>query len=162
MARQVLTNTEMQALINAGLPVLYKGKVLKTIAELPDDTQILIDYPEYAYTRIEGNAKGLLGYEISGTPSNGVVPQFNGTTKKWELNAVGGGGSSSASDLTSGTLDDARLSTNVTLAGNTFSGSGNLIKNTLPTFSRGLYVKNGGSDGYVEVTGGNSTLPGLS
>jgi hypothetical protein len=93
MARDVMTNAEMQASINAGIPVLYKGKVLKTLAQLPDDAQILLDYPEYAYTRIEGNARGLLGYEITGTPADGVVPQFDGTNKRWNLNTVSGGGS---------------------------------------------------------------------
>lgn len=94
MARDVMTNAEMQASINAGIPVLYKGKVLKTLAQLPDDAQILLDYPEYAYTRIEGNARGLLGYEITGTPADGVVPQFDGTNKRWNLNTVSGGGGS--------------------------------------------------------------------
>lgn len=40
----------------------------------------------------------------------------------------GGGGSTSASDLTSGTLNDARLSGDVTVQGNAFNGSGQLIK----------------------------------
>lgn len=200
MARDVMTNAEMQDVINAGHPVLYKGKVLKTLAELPDDAQILLDYPNYAYTRIEGNAKAILGYEVTGTLSDGVVPQFDDTTKRWNLNTVSGGGGGSltikevdgtpsisgattlevnqadgfvltnpsgsiarlsltavpwanlnktgssladlttrsATDLNSGTLNDLRLSSNVTLGGNTFAGTGNLVKATSPTINSGI------------------------
>lgn len=94
MARDVMTNAEMQAEINAGHPVLYKGKILRTIPELPNDAQILLDYPLYGYTRFEGNAKAILGYEIFGSLAEGVVPQFNNTTKRWELNTITGSGSS--------------------------------------------------------------------
>jgi hypothetical protein len=58
-----------------------------------------------------------------------------GVTKKVShltlSNAIGGGGgtpTTDASDLTSGTLDDARLSSNVTLKGNTFNGVGQLVE----------------------------------
>jgi hypothetical protein len=47
-----------------------------------------------------------------------------------DYSSLGGGGSptTDASDLTSGTLDDARLSANVTLAGNTFNGASQLVQ----------------------------------
>jgi len=58
-----------------------------------------------------------------------------GVTKKVShltlSNAIGGGGgtpTTDAGDLTSGTLDDARLSSNVTLKGNTFNGVGQLVE----------------------------------
>lgn len=59
-----------------------------------------------------------------------------GVTKKVShltlSNAIGGGGggtpTTDAGDLTSGTLDDARLSSNVTLKGNTFNGAGQLVE----------------------------------
>lgn len=58
-----------------------------------------------------------------------------GVTKKVShltlSNAIGGGGgtpTTDAGDLTSGTLDDARLSSNVTLKGNTFNGPGQLVE----------------------------------
>jgi len=89
-----MTNAEMQTSINAGIPVLYKGKVLRTLAELPSDGQILLDFPEYAYNRIEGNAKGILGYQIVGTPADTQTLIFNGTDKKWEFGAGGGGSTS--------------------------------------------------------------------
>ena len=58
-----------------------------------------------------------------------------GVTKKVShltlSNAIGGGGgtpTTDAGDLTSGTLDDARLSSNVTLKGSTFNGVGQLVE----------------------------------
>lgn len=90
--RKVLTNAEMQAEIDAGRPVTYKGKILKTTEQLPSDMQILLDFPEYGYTKIDGNAKAILGYQIIGTPTDGQSPVFNGTDKKWEFGASGGGG----------------------------------------------------------------------
>jgi len=62
-----------------------------------------------------------------------------GVTKKVShstlSSAVGGGGSptTDAGDLTSGTLNDARLSSNVTLKGNTFNGPGQLVEVELAT-----------------------------
>ena len=60
-----------------------------------------------------------------------------GVTKKVShltlSNAIGGGGgtpTTDAGDLTSGTLDDARLSSNVTLKGNTFNGASQLVEVT--------------------------------
>lgn len=197
MARKVLTNAEMIALINAGQKVTYKGKILRKVADVPSDSQILIDYPEYAYNRIEGNAKAILGYEITGSLAEGVVPKFDDTLKKWSLATVsggGGGGSTlvikevdgtpnlsaattlevdqadgfvlsnpsgsiarlklsnipwsvlsktgssladlttrSASDLSSGTLPDARLSSNVTTAGSTIATDKLLGRDTAGT-----------------------------
>lgn len=56
-----------------------------------------------------------------------------GTTKKTTflslVNALGGGGGTTdASSITSGTLADARLSANVTIQGNTFNGVNQLVK----------------------------------
>lgn len=183
MAREVLTNSEMVALINAGQKVTYKGRILRNVADVPTDQQILLDYPEYGYTRIEGNAKAILGYQITGDIDEGVVPKFDNTLKKWVLATVAGGAGGntlvikesdgtptltastleldqgdgfvlsnpsgsiaklklanipwsvvsksassladlttrSASDLSSGTLSDSRLSSNVTLAGNSIA-----------------------------------------
>ena len=44
------------------------------------------------------------------------------------MTGIAGGGSTNASDLTSGTLDDARLSANVTLQGNAFNGVNQLLQ----------------------------------
>lgn len=55
-----------------------------------------------------------------------------GKTKKVShqtlADAVGGVGSIDASNITSGTLADARLTSNVTLEGNTFNGANQLVK----------------------------------
>jgi len=55
----------------------------------------------------------------------------------------GGGGSTDASDLTSGTLGDARLSANVTVQGNTFNGSGDLVQLTEAIAAAGAFGVNG-------------------
>ena len=80
-----------------------------------------------------------------------------GVTKKVShltlSNAIGGGGgtpTTDAGDLTSGTLDDARLSSNVTLKGNTFNGPSQLVEvaasGALPTLDgRYVYNLNGGN-----------------
>ena len=104
MAYDVMTNAEMQAEINAGRRVLYNGKILRTLAELPSDGQILIDYPLYAYNRIEGNAKGIVGYGIYGTPANGNTLVFDDTNDRFNFAAGGGGGSGTVNTGASGAL----------------------------------------------------------
>lgn len=79
-----------------------------------------------------------------------------GVTKKVShstlSSAVGGGGTptTDAGDLTSGTLDDARLSSNVTLKGNTFNGASQLVEVTasgwLPNLDGGFLGNLNGSN----------------
>lgn len=90
--RDVQTQAEMIAIINAGGVVTYKGRIIRRVEDVPDDAQILLDYPLYAYTRIEGNSRGILGYEIYGTPADGDTLIFDGTDLRWEFGAGGGGG----------------------------------------------------------------------
>lgn len=100
-----------------------------------------------------------------------------GVTKKVShltlSNAVGGGGgtpTTDAGDLTSGTLDDARLSSNVTLEGNTFNGNDQLVKldgsGKLPTssYSAAITQKGNTFNGpgqLVEVDLATGYLPSL-
>jgi hypothetical protein len=76
-----------------------------------------------------------------------------GTTKKATIldliNLIGGGGAIDASNITSGTLANARLTANVTLKGNTFNGSSQLVELS----AAGLYPSNDGS----QITNLNAT-----
>lgn len=152
MARQVLTNAQMQAIINAGQPVIYKGQILKTIAELPSDGQILLDYPEYAYNRIEGNAKAIIGYQIVGTPTDGQVLTYDGTNKYFTFGAGGGGGGG-----TPGGSDGQVQYKN----GSSFAGSSGItLTSTQATLVSPLIAKLGNltSNGFVKTSGGDGTL----
>jgi microcystin-dependent protein len=65
--------------------------------------------------------------------SSGILPALNGSAVT-NVNAISLQGNNSAyftnaTNISSGTLNDARLSVNVTLAGNTFNGASQLVKN---------------------------------
>jgi hypothetical protein len=64
------------------------------------------------------------GSQLVQLESDAKLPVLDGSN----LTNVGGGGSNDASDLTVGTLDDARLSANVTTQGNTFNAANKLVK----------------------------------
>lgn len=66
-------------------------------------------------------ATGLLVYQTDGAAG---FYFYNGSA--WT--SLSGGGTTDASALTSGTLPDARLSSNVTTQGNTFNGANQLVK----------------------------------
>lgn len=106
MARNVMTRADILALLASGQIVIYKGKVISSVddPDLPaDDAQIVLDYPMYAYNKVESNARAILGYEIVGvadTANDGDVIKWDATNKRWIIGAGGGGGSSS---LTVGT-----------------------------------------------------------
>lgn len=69
-------------------------------------------------------ATGLLVYQTDNTPG---FYFYNGSA--WtSLNGGGGSATTDASALTTGTLADARLSSNVTQQGNTFNGANQLVK----------------------------------
>lgn len=192
--RDVSTQAEMIAEINAGNVIVYKGRIIRKVSDVPNDAQILLDYPQWFYPRIEGNAKGVIGYAIDDVPVDGDALIFDGVAKKFIFSPASGGGSSliirevdgtpsiaavsilefhqadgfvvsnpsgtiarvnitsipwvnvsktgssladlttrNAADLTTGTLLDARLSSNVTLGGNTFTGTGSIVRATSPS-----------------------------
>lgn len=73
-------------------------------------------------TSISSPATGLLVYQTDGTAG---FYYYNGSA--WVALSSGGSATTDASLLTSGTLADARLSSNVTLQGNTFNTANNLV-----------------------------------
>ncbi len=194
MARDVSTNAEMQAVINAGGVVTYDGRIIRKIADLPTDEQILADFPEYSYTFNVGNARGILGYQITGTPADQDTLIFDGTEKKWTLGASSGGGggsinirevdgtptitgasvlefdqgdgfivsnpSGSIARVRINAIPDARLTSNVTLGGNTFSGTGSMVRASSPTITTPTIAKlaNLTTNGFVKTSGSDGTL----
>jgi hypothetical protein len=103
MARQVLTSAEITALVNQGKIVVYKGRIIKRLSEVPSDEQILDDFPFYAYTRIVGDAQAIKGYEIVGLPDDGQTVVWNDTEQRWEFGDSAGGGGGAWGTIT-GTL----------------------------------------------------------
>lgn len=88
----------MQTVILAGGSVLINCKkntiLATTIAQLPDDDQILACFPlvpppVFDEDDLNANAIGILGKFFSGTPSNGDTIKFNSTTQVWEFSQLG-------------------------------------------------------------------------
>lgn len=91
MARNVLTSAQITAIVNSGNVVVYNGRIIRTLADVPSDNQIALDSPTYGYTQLEGNAYGIEGYQIFGTPSDGDLISFDGTNKRFIFSAAGSG-----------------------------------------------------------------------
>ena len=94
MARKVLTNAEMQVIINNGGSVLINCKnhtvLATTIEQLPDDAEILecfplVPPPVFDEDDLNANAIGILGKFFSGTPNDGDTIVFNTTNQVWEF-----------------------------------------------------------------------------
>lgn len=89
--------------------------------------------------------------------ADGDFLHWDAGSGKFVNGAGGGSATTDASDLTSGTLDDARLSDNVTVQGNTFNGASQLVQ----TDSSGNIAIAGNVSG-ANLTGSNSGDQDLS
>ena len=88
----VLSNAQMQAVINSGRVILYEGRVITQVSDLPEDVQIALDNPDWNYVN-NNNATAILGYDIFGSPANNQTFKFDSSNKRWVFSSTGGGGS---------------------------------------------------------------------
>lgn len=156
MARKVLTNAEMQIIINNGGSVLINCKthtvLATTIAQLPDDAEILecfplVPTPVFDEDDLNANAIGILGHFFSGTPANGDSIKFNSTTNVWEFSPLGGVGTTA---VTSGGTGLTNIPANSVLyAGSLNTFSATTLGSTLEVVSNFLNVK---TDSSVQKT----------
>jgi len=132
MARKVLTNAEMQVIIQSGGSVLINCRthtvLATTIEQLPDDNEILECFPltprpAFDEDDLNANAIGILGSFFSGTPADGDSIRYNATTDVWEFSPLGISGTVG---VTSGGTGLSSIASNSIL----YAGTANTLAST--------------------------------
>lgn len=165
MARKVLTNAEMQAIINSGGSVLINCKthtvLATTISQLPDDNEILecfplVPPPAFDEDDLNANAIGILGYFFSGTPTNGDSIKFNSTTGVWEFAPLGMSGIIGVAE--GGTGLTTIPANSILYAGSLNTLSTPTLGSTLSVSSNIFNVVNDTSTQKLEISGNNNLV----